>query len=54
MTQPVAVRYAWADNPEATLRNGEGTAGVALPDGRLAGADVAPAERPDEAPGRPP
>ncbi len=21
---PVAVRYAWADNPEATLRNGEG------------------------------
>ena len=22
--QPVAVRYAWADNPEATLRNGEG------------------------------
>ena len=22
--QPVAVRYAWADNPEATLQNGEG------------------------------
>jgi sialate O-acetylesterase len=22
--RPVAVRYAWADNPEATLRNGEG------------------------------
>ena len=22
--QPVAVRYAWADNPDATLRNGEG------------------------------
>ena len=22
--QPVAVRYAWADNPEATVRNGEG------------------------------
>jgi sialate O-acetylesterase len=22
--QPVAVRYAWADNPEATLRNGAG------------------------------
>lgn len=22
--QPVAVRYAWADNPEATLRNGDG------------------------------
>ncbi len=21
---PIAVRYAWADNPEATLRNGEG------------------------------
>jgi len=21
---PVAVRYAWADNPEATLRNGDG------------------------------
>ena len=26
VTQPVAVRYAWADNPEATLRNGEGLA----------------------------
>ena len=24
VTQPVAVRYAWADNPEATLRNGAG------------------------------
>lgn len=24
VAQPVAVRYAWADNPEATLRNAEG------------------------------
>ncbi len=24
VAQPVAVRYAWADNPEATLRNGAG------------------------------
>jgi sialate O-acetylesterase len=22
--EPVAVRYGWADNPDATLRNGEG------------------------------
>ena len=24
VAQPVAVRYGWADNPEATLRNAEG------------------------------
>ena len=38
---PVAVRYAWADNPEATLVNARESARFALPHGRLAGTDLA-------------
>ena len=31
--QPVAVRYAWADNPDCNLYNREGAAGAPVSDG---------------------